>query len=465
VSVALLSNACLDAEVADPEIIAVHPAWVAGGTSAEVEIQGRQFVRRWRVELDRSAPPEPVGEWIVNVGGRELHPPAVLWQSREKLRVQIPADLPEGVHPIGVRSPIGKSAYLEAALTVGGAAPDATAPYSPPPDAATTHPVLPDAANAHPTVPDAATPDAATPDAATPDAVSPEPPDAAGPTAIPDSGTSPPDTAPALRPLCDPLAFGAPQQVIISNFDSTAYMYAPAFTSDGLTLFFAAYQNNSEEMYWAPRTAGSLLFEPATAVNLNTAFNEGTPHLSADGQTLYFSSNRTPAVGARDLWWATRTTGAGFTFAAPQLLAGTNTANNELLPALTPDELTLYFASDRPGAGGTDIWVAERSDRALNFGAPVALAALNTAFEETSPHLSRDGRTLYFCSTRGGNLDIYAATRERVTDSFGPPVILAALSSTAIELDPATSPDDTELFFSSGRSGRARLWRSTRICP
>src|SRR6266568_6938712 len=42
--------------------------------------------------------------------------------------------------------------------------------------------------------------------------------------------------------------------------------------------------------------------------------------------------------------------------------AAINTAAIEANPTLSPDELSLYFQSDRPnGLGGTDIWVSHRA--------------------------------------------------------------------------------------------------------
>jgi hypothetical protein len=78
----------------------------------------------------------------------------------------------------------------------------------------------------------------------------------------------------------------------------------------------------------------------------------------------------------------------------PEPLVGCNTEHNELAPALTADG-RLWFASDRPGgAGGYDLYVAER----WNAGAAAvsAVAACNTALDETDPTLPRDGSELVF---------------------------------------------------------------------
>src|SRR5258708_29961991 len=40
-----------------------------------------------------------------------------------------------------------------------------------------------------------------------------------------------------------------------------------------------------------------------------------------------------------------------------------NSAFEDLGPALSKDELALYFTSTRPGLGGEDIWVSKRSSK------------------------------------------------------------------------------------------------------
>lgn len=66
-------------------------------------------------------------------------------------------------------------------------------------------------------------------------------------------------------------------------------------------------------------------------------------------------------------------------------------------PVVTPDELTLYFGSNRPGgAGNYDIYQATRPTVADGFGAPIALASLNTASLDAPSWISEDGCELYF---------------------------------------------------------------------
>src|SRR4030095_5984659 len=101
-----------------------------------------------------------------------------------------------------------------------------------------------------------------------------------------------------------------------------------------------------------------------------------------------------------------------------------NTPADEQGPALSRDRLSLYFASTRnspppPAPQTTDIFVSHRDSEEGPWGTPVAVAAVNSGFEDTSPNISRDGHWLFFMSrnppTEGG-FDIWMSYREHVHD-------------------------------------------------
>lgn len=107
-----------------------------------------------------------------------------------------------------------------------------------------------------------------------------------------------------------------------------------------------------------------------------------------------------------------------------------NTSNNDQHPAISPDGLSLYFHSDRPGniagstAGTSDIWVTHRTSTASPWGAPENLGPIvNSTTNDTAPTLSPDGHDLYFGSDRPGGCglrDIWVSHRSDVTTDTGP---------------------------------------------
>ena len=111
-------------------------------------------------------------------------------------------------------------------------------------------------------------------------------------------------------------------------------------------------------------------------------------------------------------------------WSTPVHLGAVNSSAGEQNPALSKDELSLYFASNRPGGlGGMDIWVSRRESRESPWGAAVNLGApINTPGAEAAPSLSHDGHLLFFHSDRtgsAGGTDIYVARRTHTNDDLG----------------------------------------------
>src|SRR2546426_11069162 len=93
-------------------------------------------------------------------------------------------------------------------------------------------------------------------------------------------------------------------------------------------------------------------------------------------------------------------------------------------PTLSPDGLSLYFASDRPGGlGGTDIWVARRASPDSPWDAPVHLGGpINTASGDGAPVLSINGHLLFIHTDRPGGqggLEIWQTHRSNPYDELG----------------------------------------------
>lgn len=84
---------------------------------------------------------------------------------------------------------------------------------------------------------------------------------------------------------------------------------------------------------------------------------------------------------------------------------------------------------------------------------PVLEAALNSTASDAGPHLSADGTTLHFASIRSGTTagawEIYSSFRPWSWMPWSPPVLEAALSDpTATDDQPFLSADSTEIWFS-----------------
>jgi Tol biopolymer transport system component len=141
----------------------------------------------------------------------------------------------------------------------------------------------------------------------------------------------------------------------------------------------------------------------------------------------------------------------------------------DIHPRLTPDELTIVFASDRLGtAGGLDLYTSTRASLQAQFNNPASLGpTVNTKYHESDPTLTPDGRTLYFSSARlpimGPQWDIWTSTRLTPLDAFPLPTNVNALNTFAIEWSPFVSSSGSPLLFASNRGSATTLIYSSDL--
>jgi hypothetical protein len=137
----------------------------------------------------------------------------------------------------------------------------------------------------------------------------------------------------------------------------------------------------------ATRTSTTLAFSGLQIVaTVNGTANDADVYILPTGNVLYFASDRGGNYG---LYRSSKT---GSAFSTPTLVSGVNidSVNTEGNPVVTPDELTLFFASDRSGGlGSLDIYEATRPTVADGFGAPLALTSLNSTLIDVPNWIAR----------------------------------------------------------------------------
>jgi outer membrane protein OmpA-like peptidoglycan-associated protein/tetratricopeptide (TPR) repeat protein len=193
--------------------------------------------------------------------------------------------------------------------------------------------------------------------------------------------------------------------------------YFPVLTADNKSLIFTVQrspdklgQENEDVFISVVAADGTFGVPQSISPNINSRENEGTATISGDGNTLVFTScGRAGGVGNCDLYISRR---RGNQWTAPRnlgLLVNSKAWDSQ--PSLSADGRTLYFSSQRGGGlGGYDLYVTtlgpdDSWTPARNLGAPI-----NTAGDDLAPFIHASGTTLYY-ATNGlvglGSSDIF----------------------------------------------------------
>jgi hypothetical protein len=270
----------------------------------------------------------------------------------------------------------------------------------------------------------------------------------------------------------------------------------------------------SLELAPPPRPAGVVPAAPESewsapenlGPDVNSAEDDGSPCVSADGRTLVFHSQRAGGLGLTDLWECRRATPADPFGPAVPLGPAVNTPDHDGEPALSADGLTMVFVSHRPGGhGGADLWQTRRPAVGAAWGDPVNLGpGVNSPRNEQRPSLQADGLTLTYTTGGGavvarrpgpgrpfgnrapfgpaegltelqflsvsadglsavgnrpmnGRPALWTAARPAADVPFGPPelVLPTAVLGRGYDTSPAFSADKKTIFFTSNRPGGA----------
>jgi len=263
--------------------------------------------------------------------------------------------------------------------------------------------------------------------------------------------------------------------VDVQNLElNSQYSDFGAFVADG-KIFFASARNTNKKTYaWTNEPFLDLYVgstspdSTAQAERVNFAKRQrndvhlGTLCITNDGSTMYFTRDNVSRGNKLDfdkegtshlkLYRAYMVDGK---WGDVEELPFNDDVYSNGNPALSPDNKTLFFVSDREGGlGQTDIYKVAINDDG-SFGEPVNLGpAVNTPGREMFPFVSSDN-TLYFSSDgyiNLGLLDIYSSGMLNGDESE--PVNLGApYNSGYDDFAFMIDPDTDKGFFSSNRPG------------
>ena len=212
------------------------------------------------------------------------------------------------------------------------------------------------------------------------------------------------------------------EEPVVTNeaLSSAEEVGAATVTPDGNYMIFAAYKWESEsntlrgegrtDLYSAEKRGGIWTNVQNLGAVINSPYWDSQPSLSADGQRLFFASDRPGGVGGTDIY-VSRRTATGWD--APRNVGSViNTIGNEMAPVISPDGGRLFFSSNgHGGAGGYDLFTTDEGNpfddnwtNITNLGTPI-----NSAADEHYFFPEPNTKNGYISSNRDGDFDIYLA--------------------------------------------------------
>jgi tetratricopeptide (TPR) repeat protein len=194
--------------------------------------------------------------------------------------------------------------------------------------------------------------------------------------------------------------------------------------------------------------------------DINTKYNESTPVFTKDGQTVYFTRNNyndgkkgadKNKITLLKLYKATKD---GKKWKDIKELPFNSNDYSVAHPALSPDEKTLYFASNMPGTRGeSDIYKVSINGKD-SYGTPVNLGSgINTEGRETFPFISAKNE-LYFASDGYpglGGLDVFVAKFDGAGNFVKPQNVGAPVNGPSDDFAFLINTTTKHGFFSSNR--------------
>ncbi|MFZ6666283.1 OmpA family protein [Peijinzhouia sedimentorum] len=230
----------------------------------------------------------------------------------------------------------------------------------------------------------------------------------------------------AMQAINNPVEFNP--EPLSSKVNVFQLQYFPVLTADEKTLFFTARNGNArtddEDIFISTKdNFGDWTTPESISRNINTRFNEGTCSISADGRMMIFTAcEGRQGYGSCDLYVTYK---IGEEWSVPNNLGpNINSPQWDSQPSLSADGNTLYFVSNRPGGiGNRDIYVSYRNEAgdwtmAQNLGEP-----LNTSSDEVSPFIHANGLTFFFASNGHpgfGGFDLFSSEID-VNNQWGVP--------------------------------------------
>lgn len=262
-----------------------------------------------------------------------------------------------------------------------------------------------------------------------------------------------------------PAIVRAPVRAWVDNLDINSPQddFSPCITADGETLIFTSKRKNSHtpndiglfdgDIYTSEFSAGKWTSPVNVNAPLSTDADETSSALRYDGQRMLLFSYKEGNANVLE----SKLEGLNWMPAIPKMSASVNSEANESYASYEPMDIKVFYIYDGKLKGDKDIYFSGIMDRTRNdWGKGQSVGSnVNTAFNEGSVYIHPDGRTMYF-SSQGhnsiGGYDIFKA--ENVNGIWSNPVNLGYPINTPYDdLFFAATANEKYAYIASNRSG------------
>lgn len=207
-----------------------------------------------------------------------------------------------------------------------------------------------------------------------------------------------------------------------------------------------------EDIYVSYRDRNGVWQQPELLSINESNQHSATINVSVDGQELFIYKDND---GSGDIYSSSL---VGESWSNPEKLPeGINSSEWETHSAKSADGNTIYFVSDREGGfGGRDIYRCVKLPNG-EWSSPLNLGAkVNTKYDEDAPFIHPNGKTLYF-SSKGhksmGGFDIFTTWVDDEENWSDPVNIGYPINTVDDDVFFVTSADSRRAYFSSDRDG------------
>jgi len=197
--------------------------------------------------------------------------------------------------------------------------------------------------------------------------------------------------------------------------------------------------------------------------SINSEYPEYNPSLTADGNTLIFTSRRPETTGKtqdpndglfmEDIYISHKNPHTGKWSEAVPVEGALNTPAHDANLCLSPDGSQIFVYVNKGNSGSGEIYVSKKNKNGKWSAAKKVEGGVNSSYFESSACISPDGKQLYFVSEREkkayGMADIYVSQKISKTE-WGEPVNLGpVINDEYDQIGVFIHPDGKTIYFAS----------------